>query len=170
MKNMLELPTGADYHDTVTVETSQKPSKHGYLKKDEVLIYKKSVINMRNIVDVSEFKLNLTILDEEKLPEFEEKMKALKETRSAELFIAEDSNNVPYDGGPFDGEGRTFRIGPEFMGQPIMGYPEPPTKDMEFKGTVILYANTIQRVLVDDYAEFKELYFNYLKRQKLDID
>ena len=158
MKNMIELPTEADYHQTKLIDILQS---HNFEKKEDTITYKKCIINLRSIVDISEKTLIVNVLDEEKYPAYleeVEKMKARPRPRrsfgpSIPAVIDENATVEVEDSFQPD-------FGPQF---------EPPVKQIKVVGVLILYFNGSSRFVVDDYQDFEEMYFNYLKKQNLDI-
>lgn len=164
MKNMIELPTEADYHKTKIIDIPGAGS-HILQKKEDTIFYKRCIINLRNIVDISEKSMVLNVIDEEKYPAYLEEVEKQKE----KISEYRKQRILQPSGTPV-----TMPTNDEFEAQPIplFGYerhPEPPHKEISIKGVLILYFNGAQRYVVDDYQDFQELYFNYLKFQKLDI-
>lgn len=45
-----------------------------------------------------------------------------------------------------------------------------PMKKVSIIGTVITYFNGTARIIVDDFEDFEYIYFDYLTKQKLDIN
>lgn len=162
MKNMIELPTEADYHTTSLIDVQES---HHYQKKEDTVCYKRCLINLRSVVDISEKTIMVNVIDEEKYPEYEvmlekhklrvdEFKKSMQEKRTKEhvqMDIVDES---------------TFEQ-PMLFGVPSM--PEPPHKQIKIVGILVLYFNGAQRFIVDDFQEFQEMYFKYLKFQKMDM-
>lgn len=153
---MLELPKRDDYHQTTIVDLNPAYTRGEILKKDDLIHYRKGFINLRNIIDVFENSTPFDVIDEEKYDNFVREMEAWEEENKGQpkRFYA----GIPED---------------NFQGLPTMqdaNRPQLPLKKFIVKTTNILYMNGIQRAMTDDLEEFQELYFNYLQRQKLDID
>lgn len=161
MNNMLELPKESDYHKTSIIEARDT---HQLLKKSETILYKKGIINLRNIVDVVEQTALVNVIDEEKYPQYEADMKKL------ELQIEEQrkeflSRNPAYQTSPTE----EFSADGPVIAQPMYHHTQPPFKSISVTGTLVLYFNGVQRFCVDDFQEFSEMYFLYLQKQKLDM-
>jgi hypothetical protein len=163
MKNMIELPTEKDFHKTTLIEVSQE-RKNMYTapKQDEYVMYRKCIINMRNIVDIIEYEIIADVLDESKSEEYKKQMDEFhKKGISAADIHFPISDEQPQIGG------RTQSFG-DIIPMPPMP-PECPTKQFKLKCTLILYFNGIQRMIVDDFNEFSQEYFAYLQKQQLDL-
>lgn len=166
MKNMIELPTEADYHKTSLIDVAQS---HQFQKKEDTISYKKCIINLRSIVDISEKSIMVTVIDEEKYPIYLEEMEKVKKRipgRRVKVGVMQPGDEL-IAGEPAFQEG----VPQEGLEIPLFGtpYPEVPIKQVKVTGVLILYFNGGQRFIVDDYQEFQEKYFDYLKFQKLDI-
>lgn len=160
---MIELPTEADYHTTSLIEVVES---HHYQKKEDTIYYKKCLINLRSVVDISEKTIMVNVIDEEKYPEYqirlekhkvkvEEFKKSMQEKRVKEheqMGIVDEA---------------TFQT-PMLFGVPSMEE-APPHKEVKVVGILVLYFNGAQRFIVDDFQEFEEMYFKYLKFQKMDM-
>src|ERR1035437_2659284 len=75
MKNMIELPTEADFHLTSLIDIRES---HIAFKKEDGITYKKCVINLRNIIDISEKSFVVNVIDEEKYPIYLEELEKAK--------------------------------------------------------------------------------------------
>ena len=144
MKNMLELPKPKDFYKTKFIETCGDMMPQ---KEEDAISYKSGQINLRNIVDFFQGEVKINVIDENK---------SVKEV---------DYNKLT---------GELLKNPTRRPGERVHHYGEPaheppPTKAFKLKCTVITYFNGQQRVIVDDFNEFSELYFNYLQREKLDI-
>jgi hypothetical protein len=145
MKNFIEIPRKEDYHNTTIFDVNQVGREPQ--REKNMLLYHKGRINLRSIVDLHEWTINLDVIDEEKYPEWE---KQRKEWAEKSEFQPEFPTASPF---------------------PI-GLPPPPVpiKTKTIKLTGVLYFSGVQRFIMDDFGDFCELYDNYLTSQKLDFD
>ena len=165
MKNMIELPTEADYHRTSLIDILQS---HQFQKKEDTISYKRCIINLRSIVDISEKSIMVNVIDEEKYPDYlgeMEKMKARMPRKRRVGVMQPGDEIIGVEAASQEG------VPQEALEIPLFGtpYPEVPTTQVKVVGVLVLYFNGAQRFIVDDYQEFEEKYFDYLKFQKLDI-
>jgi hypothetical protein len=176
MKNQIELPREKDFHETSVVDYSGALERPGHEK--DVVLYRKANVNLRTITDFTEAKVNLTVLDSEKFPEFEKKEKEWQEQMERFRASVDPGGPSPFPMAEFGG----FSAPPEFPSDAVVKQPGarvvsigplkrpvPEMKTITIKGTYILYYNGAQRMIVDDFNDFKETYFNYLNAQKLDM-
>ena len=145
MKNAIEVPTELDFHKTESLEITLDQELQCHKAH-----YRKAAINMRGIIDFTSVENELSVIDETKVEEYK---KAVSEFRKKYQFS--DSQYLPE--GVRNGNGE------------IETPPELPLKNFKFQGVIILYYNGAQKLIVDDFEEFQEIYFNYLKRLRLDI-
>lgn len=103
---------------------------------------RKCNVAMRSIIDFTSIELQVITIDKEKMPEYEKLIKQWRENF-----------------GEAQMRGQHF-----YQMQPLL-----PTKTEKIIGTLVSYLTGAQRIIVDDFEEFEELYFNYLNKQKLDI-
>ena len=158
MKNMIELPTEADYHKTSLIDVRES---HMLAKKEDTISYKKCIINLRSIVDISEKTLVLNIIDEEKYPAY------LEEVEEQKIKLAETYKKANTMKDPMK---RNEALEGYFQPVPYgIHTPECPHKEVKVVGVLVLYFNGTQRLIADDYNEFQELYFKYLQKQNLDM-
>lgn len=157
---MIELPTEADYHKTSLIDVAQG---HQFQKKEDTISYKKCIINLRSIVDISEKTIIVNVIDEEKYPAYLEEVQS-KANQRAKTHRRVSVGEVLLDDS--DSPKQEDLIAVPLFGTP---YPEVPLTQVKIVGVLVLYFNGAQRFIVDDYQEFQEKYFDYLKFQKLDI-
>lgn len=165
MKNMIELPTEADYHKTALIDIREA---HQLMKKADTISYKKCIVNFRSIVDISEKEIFVNVIDEDKYPEYEallEKNKKKREeslNRRKPLGISQTQPVILPD--------QEYEVHTGLADlDDYIHISGPPHITIKMTGTLVLYFNGLQRFVVDDFEEFQEKYFNYLKMQKLDI-
>ena len=137
---MIELPGKSDFHKTTNVEITQ--DENTGIKK---IHYRKCNIAMRSITDFTSCEMEFEVIDEEKINDYEKQVEEfkdkIKKVQRGEIQIMEPIER-----------------------------PEPPTKKVKVIGTIIYYFNGAYRIVVDDFEEFEEIYFNYLTAQKLDLN
>lgn len=158
MKNMIELPTEKDFHKTTVIEQPNfNQPMYVAPKQSELILYRKANVNMRNIVDILEYEIVVDVLDESKFDEYKIKLDEFRKKRS----LVGDTFPVFPDGRPVNED----ELSAVSMDMP----PICPTKEFRLKCTLVMYFNGIQRMLVDDFSEFSQLYFEYLQKQQLDL-
>lgn len=150
MKNMVELPTEADFYETTLISDVQDAFSGASIIK-----YKKTAVALRSVIDFNEFEKEVEVVDEEKYPDY---LKRVEEFKSKIMEKRQGSDFMPgLENMVFDPE------------NPALRRPEPPLKKITLTGCSVLYLNGASKIIVDHYEDFKEKYFKYLKLQKLDI-
>lgn len=153
MKNFLDLPRREDFFKTTFLDLTQGEYQSHFKKKD--IRYRKGFVNMRNIVDLSEFNVTIKVIDEERFPDFEAKMKEYGKNNLS-ISLPRPAGVIPmYPTNITDN-------------QIEMEMPTLPTKDVTLKGTTVLYFNGAARMIMTDFKEFESIYFEYLQKEKLD--
>lgn len=179
MQTTFNMPTEKDYHKTKVIDLlhGENPGFNGYPK--EMIGYRDIVINKRVITDYQKYEIKMTVLDDDK-----EKVKAFetaKEKWCDENQVMYDEfdamtnsiNSFPhaiYPGGkikPMLKPHNEMMMGmhktPQFLSEP----PVHPTRELRLPATVVMYFTGVQRMIVDDFDEFHEMYQDYLKLNKI---
>jgi len=188
---MMELPTGADFHTTTMIEHTPNIIE-GIPTEKNVFKYRKCSINLRNIVDLIEYEMTANVIDESKQAEYEKEYEIWqKNNPTVKAYLIGSPYSVspsPADqyGTLNGGEAVEFEVSPEGDMMAAHGFnesdaphmppnanftPPPlmPLRKLVLKATLVTYFTGVQRILVDNFEEFQELYFNYLQKQRLDI-
>jgi|GEM_PF-7047313 len=141
MKNMIEVPTKNDFHRTTNIEIT---SNEIGLRE---IHYRNCNVAMRSITDFTSIEMEVDVLDNEKMPEYEKQLSEFKENikkfHKGELNLSERHEHIER--------------------------PEPPIKKVKISGTMVAYFNGTARIIVDHFEDFETIYFDYLTKQKLDI-
>lgn len=155
MKSAIELPKKEDYFLTKIVHlTPPSGYQHEVMKESEAIKIRDGAVNLKQIIDYTACDMTVDVIDEAKMPEFEEKMKQLQSVRQGGQRL-----------------GGTMAVGEDFNGGvPIFDRPELPVRKARVLGTFVLYLNGVQRLICEDFNEFSQLYQNYLTKENLDIN
>lgn len=148
MKNVLELPTKNDFFSVMILDLSK--ATNGYFFEKDVVKKNEGSINLRSIIDFHSFNTTIDVLDEEKYPEFDEKQRAFRE-QVQKHRMENDPHGAPvvYATPPQD---------------------ELPLRECSITGTIVYYYTGMCRVIDMPLVDFEEQYFNFLQREKLDIN
>lgn len=141
----MELPTKQDFLKVDGASLYHPQNAHF-----SILKYKKMRINMRSVIDFREFDEELVIFDDEKNEEYK--------TAMEEWHKNNGGGNVHQMA---NGHGMIIT-------QP-QAPPQAPTKKIRLIGTMIVYMNNTERLLMMNIEDWEDKYFGYLEIAKLNL-
>ena len=141
----MEVPTKADFLKVDGARLIHPPNA-----MFSVLSYKKMSVNMRAVIDYSEFDEEIVIFDEDKNEEY---------TKAIEEWRANNGGGGVHQ--MANGNGMVIT-------QPTPP-PKAPTKKIRLLGTTVVYQNNTERIIMMDMETWEEKYFAYLQAVKLDF-
>jgi hypothetical protein len=144
MKNIYELPVSKDFLECDILRLIHADGAHF-----SVAQYRNGATNLRAIIDFREFNENITLFDESKSAEYTALMEQWNKDNYGRGIPQQTPNGV--------------------VMIPNLPQPQVPIKNVQLIGTVVIYHNGQERILMISFEEWKEKYYGYLQNQKLDI-
>lgn len=143
MSNVLELPVENDF---LKVDTAR--ILHAQNDVFTVIKYNASRINLKSVLDFRAFDEKMIVFDEEKKQEYTAQLDYWNKSRHTNQQVVHTE------------KGMTMVDPPQ---------PQPPVKEIRIQGTVVIYHNNSERILMMPLEEWENKYFGYLQEIKLNI-
>jgi hypothetical protein len=141
MKNPFAIPTKEDF-----LEVDGAKISHLQGAQFSLVQYRKHVINMKSVIDFREFDEHMIVFDDKLNQDYAEKMNKWNEAVNA----------LPKN------------INPAIYNASLPPQPVPPTIKIHLIGTMVVYQNGMERLIMMSLEDWKNCYYAYLEKMKLD--